>query len=114
MPESKRGTTADNLMHVTDWMPTLMDIGQCQPAPGQVKPLDGISQTESLFGESSGGKYDVRNEILHTMDPLTVTLETDKRGDWKGNDGILKDRCFNIQIKAVLRVTESGSDHGNL
>ena len=103
MPESKRGTIANHLMHVTDWMPTLMDIAQCKPKAGS-KPLDGFSQADAFFTESSNpDQYEIRNEILHTLDPLTVTQETDKRGDWKQSGEILNKRCFNIQVKAVLR-----------
>ena len=30
LPTERRGTVSKNLMHVTDWLPTLMHLGQCQ------------------------------------------------------------------------------------
>ena len=77
-----------------------MDLAQCQPTNSDSKPLDGISQAHTLFKlDPDQNLYSNRNEILHFMDPLAISEETDPRGDWKGKGQILENRCFSIQEK---------------
>ena len=68
LPKERRGTVSKNLMHVTDWLPTLMHLGQCQGMDYGGKPLDGVSQVEALWSKIDD-KYEVRNEILQYINP---------------------------------------------
>ena len=68
LPKERRGTVSKNLMHVTDWLPTLMHLGQCQGMDYGGKPLDGVSQVEALWSKIDD-KYEVRDEILQYINP---------------------------------------------
>jgi arylsulfatase A-like enzyme len=57
-------------MHVTDWFPTLLHLAGCQSMNNNGKPLDGVSQVRTLWTDVEEA---ARDEILHGMDPLTVT-----------------------------------------
>ena len=91
-------------MHVTDWLPTLLDFGGCNADFGG-KPLDGVSQLNPIWTKMEN-RYQTKNEILHYMNPLLYTVGSeDPRGDWKNDHGgPLKDRCFSINVRAVIRV----------
>lgn len=54
LPEQAQGSSYGGLMHVTDWLPTLMEVasgGSWAPEPGRV--LDGYSQWSALLSSSS-------------------------------------------------------------
>lgn len=91
-------------MHVTDWLPTLLDFGGCDAEFGG-KPLDGVSQLNPIWSKMED-RYQTKNEILHYMNPLLYTVGSeDPRGDWKNDHGgPLKNRCFSINVRAVIRV----------
>ena len=91
-------------MHVTDWLPTLLDFGGCSADFGG-KPLDGVSQLNPIWTKMED-RYQTKNEILHYMNPLLYTVGSeDPRGDWKNDHGgPLKNRCFSINVRAVIRV----------
>eukprot|EP00933_Yihiella_yeosuensis_P041593 TRINITY_DN35998_c0_g1_i1.p1 TRINITY_DN35998_c0_g1~~TRINITY_DN35998_c0_g1_i1.p1 ORF type:complete len:548 (-),score=87.59 TRINITY_DN35998_c0_g1_i1:132-1775(-) len=64
LPEAKRGTTVQNLMHGVDWLPTFCSIAGlqkqfCQPHSGAA--LDGVDQSGPLFR----GEADVRDEVYY-------------------------------------------------
>ena len=104
LPEERIGETSFNLMHVTDWLPTLLDFGGCSTEFGG-KPLDGVSQINTIWTKMDD-RYQTKDEILHYMNPLLYTVDSeDPRGDWKNDhDGPLKDRCFSVNVRAVIRV----------
>ncbi|ETO10084.1 hypothetical protein RFI_27294 [Reticulomyxa filosa] len=61
---SRRGQVSNELMHVTDWLPTLCEwVGV---APTNPEILDGQSQYEMI----QYGKPSPRIEILHNIDPV--------------------------------------------
>lgn len=70
------GAVSHNLMHVTDWFPTLLHLAGCQNRDYGGKPLDGKSQVRSIF---SGRFNSLRTEILHELDPLEVSSINDTR-----------------------------------
>ena len=99
----KSGSVQKNLAHVTDWIPTLLEIGGCRDLDYGGKPLDGISLASSIFGENKkDSEYQSREEILHFMNPLAISDRTDAReSEWK--NGPLKGKCFAPTTRAVLR-----------
>lgn len=104
LPISRMGTVSKNLMHVTDWFPTILHLAGCRNKEYGGKPLDGVSQVPALWSEIEQN-YAIRNEILHSMDPLSVAKQMkDPRGNWKSDGGVLKDRGFKIQVSAALRM----------
>eukprot|EP01105_Mastigella_eilhardi_P015906 TRINITY_DN3643_c0_g1_i4.p1 TRINITY_DN3643_c0_g1~~TRINITY_DN3643_c0_g1_i4.p1 ORF type:complete len:477 (+),score=97.28 TRINITY_DN3643_c0_g1_i4:361-1791(+) len=72
------GKSLNNLMHVTDWLPTIMDLaGVDSEAPNK---LDGVSQWNAI----SKGSSSPRTRIIHNMSPVNGTLHGALRdGDWK-------------------------------
>ena len=57
IPEKKRGTSYSNLFHVTDWLPTLMQMATKGEWTGSVmgpeNVIDGVSHWDHLMGSSS-------------------------------------------------------------
>eukprot|EP00611_Tribonema_gayanum_P029294 TRINITY_DN778_c0_g1_i1.p1 TRINITY_DN778_c0_g1~~TRINITY_DN778_c0_g1_i1.p1 ORF type:complete len:299 (-),score=65.46 TRINITY_DN778_c0_g1_i1:888-1784(-) len=84
LPESRLNTTYTGLFHVTDWVPTLMDMvvpGWSQTA-AEASELDGFSQWPVLMGSDS----EPRHEIIYNIqqDETTGNLTAAIRdGDWK-------------------------------
>jgi len=115
LPQAKRGTTVNNLLHVTDWLPTIMDLGQCELTNAPSKPLDGVSQAHTLFAvDPDENIYSNRNEILHFMDPLALSEETDPRHGFKihPDAGIRMDNLFRldgIHQDGFLTLTEEAT-----
>ncbi|CAK8677652.1 unnamed protein product [Clavelina lepadiformis] len=62
--EQKPNITRD-LIHVSDWLPTLMTAARCKLASG-TPSLDGVDQWNTI----SKGLPGKRTEILHNIDPL--------------------------------------------
>lgn len=102
LPLTRMGTVSHNLMHVTDWFPTILHLAGCRNKDYGGKALDGVSQVPAIWSEIEEN-YAVRSEILHALDPLVVAKQMkDPRGNWK--DGVLKDRSFNIKTLGSLRM----------
>ena len=109
---SQMGSISRNLMHVTDWFPTILDFGKCSRTSIE-KPLDGVSQaaiinsqTINPYDNSPVDQYLSREEILHELNPLAYVPNEikDPRGDWKSDhDSPLIDRCFGIGVRAAIR-----------
>ncbi|XP_060551406.1 arylsulfatase J-like [Ruditapes philippinarum] len=81
------GTVSNELMHVTDWFPTLL-----RAAGGTIngtKPLDGYDQWETLMY----GKPGPRTEILHDILPLN-----------KRRIDTLYDNVLNSTFRASIRI----------
>ena len=74
------GSESTALMHVTDWLPTLCEIGGCAGggSPTGTKPLDGVS----AWGAISRNESSLRKEILH--DTIETSYSPAMRvGNWK-------------------------------
>ncbi|XP_070542597.1 arylsulfatase B-like [Ptychodera flava] len=85
------GTVNKELIHVSDWFPTLVHI-----AGGQLngtKPLDGYNQWETI----SKGTESPRKEILHNIDPL----QPPPPGKYNVKH---TQNLFNPTIRAAIRV----------
>jgi len=59
--------TNDQLMHVSDWYPTLLHATDCPALPG-TQSLDGFDQWKAISTYAEGP----RTELLHNIDPLSA------------------------------------------
>jgi len=70
----KPGSSADGMMHVVDWYPTLLALAGADPA--QPKAPDGMDFRETLFQ----GAPSPRTGIVYNIEPFRAAL---REGDWK-------------------------------
>ncbi|XP_068608735.1 arylsulfatase B-like [Brachionichthys hirsutus] len=91
----KRGTVCEELIHISDWLPTLVSV-----AGGGVngtKPLDGFDVWDTI----SEGILSPRLELLHNIDPLFSESPPCTRAAWRSSwDGF----GFNTSVHAAIRV----------
>jgi arylsulfatase A-like enzyme len=64
LPASVRGTVSQELYHVTDWLPTLVEVAGGDTTRN--RPLDGHSIWESI----STGSASPRKEVIYNVNPL--------------------------------------------
>ena len=64
----EKGVVRKDLMHVADWLPTIMSLAGGEPS----NEIDGVDQWEMI----SQGKPSARTEILHTIDPIGLDVDT--------------------------------------
>ncbi|CAG5102401.1 Oidioi.mRNA.OKI2018_I69.chr1.g283.t1.cds [Oikopleura dioica] len=93
LPESLKGKSFPYVMHVTDWLPTLLRSAGCE-VPPETLPLDGVAQ--DLFHLRPVPK---RSHLLNFMDPLKrAKRELDSR-----EFQVLSNRTFDVTVKAAIR-----------
>ncbi|XP_076452854.1 arylsulfatase B-like [Babylonia areolata] len=93
---STRGTINNELIHVSDWFPTL--TGLAHGSLAGVKPLDGFDQWDTI----SRNAPSPRKELLHNIDPLQAP---------KGSR--LYPDTFDTRIRAAIRVGDFKLITGN-
>uniref|UniRef100_F6TZG1 Sulfatase N-terminal domain-containing protein n=1 Tax=Ciona intestinalis TaxID=7719 RepID=F6TZG1_CIOIN len=74
----------NEMIHISDWFPTIMEATQCPYVEGTQK-LDGVNQWDTIFGKT----VSARKEILLNIDPLFTPLfykETPKQNIQMGFD----------------------------
>ena len=88
--------TNNELIHISDWYPTLLSAAQCQVMPG-TQSLDGFDQwkTISTYAKSP------RTEILHNIDPYFIPLYRKLKFTNKNN---VIQNGFDTSIHAGIRV----------
>lgn len=62
IPESLRGTNYTGLMHVTDWLPTIVELTGSEYSPSSSNALDGVSQVDAW---EKGVDYNSRSYMLY-------------------------------------------------
>jgi len=82
-----QGSTSKELMHITDWYPTLLHIAGSNAS---TQHLDGFNQWDTI----NNAALSPRKEILHNIDPLTVS---------KNGSRLFPDR-FDTRTRAAIRV----------
>ncbi|CAI5689404.1 arylsulfatase J isoform X2 [Oreochromis niloticus] len=85
-----KGTKCRSLIHITDWFPTLVTLGE--GTLDEDLNLDGYDVWETI----SEGRPSPRHDILHNIDPIYIKA---KNGSWKAGYGL-----WNTAIQAALRV----------
>ena len=82
--KKKKKVTSMQMMHVTDWLPTIVNLAQ-----GKItKEIDGFDQWKTLQGDVESP----RKEILLNIDHLVNSQEGLIVGDWK----ILIENCKKV------------------
>ncbi|GFO10604.1 arylsulfatase b [Plakobranchus ocellatus] len=85
-----RGHVNKNLIHVSDWFPTLV-AGVAGSRDNDTKPLDGVNQWPGLVRANAPA---ARNMILHNIDPLQK-----RRGR-----RLFSNKTFDTRKRAAIRV----------
>nr|XP_020450509.1 arylsulfatase J [Monopterus albus] len=85
-----KGTKCHSLVHITDWFPTLITLGE--GTLDEDLNLDGYDVWEAI----SEGHPSPRQDILHNIDPIYIKA---KNGSWKAGYGL-----WNTAIQAAIRV----------
>uniref|UniRef100_A0A8C7WSJ5 Arylsulfatase family, member J n=1 Tax=Oryzias sinensis TaxID=183150 RepID=A0A8C7WSJ5_9TELE len=86
----KKGTKCRSLIHITDWFPTLVTLGE--GTLDEDLNLDGYDVWEAI----SEGRPSPRLDILHNIDPIYTKA---KNGSWKAGYGL-----WNTAVQAAIRV----------
>lgn len=73
LPTSRRGTTYDGLVHVTDWLPTLMHLASNGEWTGSYSDaeLDGVNVWDSILS----GEDSPREEIVHFVNGDNAVIQ---------------------------------------
>ncbi|XP_071965862.1 arylsulfatase J-like isoform X2 [Antedon mediterranea] len=88
LPKQVQGTINNELIHVSDWFPTIVE-GLAQGDTKGTKPLDGYNIWPCIISKND---VSPRKEILHNIDPLTII----QGKQWKNSP-------FDVRINAALR-----------
>lgn len=82
-----KSVTHRGLLHVSDWLPTLLGASRCPKING-TKPLDGFNQWGAILQKSPAP----RSEILHNIDPKEKVIRFQN-----------KSLPFDIRVKSAIR-----------
>ncbi|XP_022097134.1 arylsulfatase B-like [Acanthaster planci] len=112
LPKAVQGTINTQLIHVSDWLPTLVR-SVAGGHTNNIKPLDGYDVWKTI----SKGDVSPRKEILHNIDPMfNLTVLTDEDNAFLASlPGEVK---FDPRVRAAIRVGDwklltgtSGTDY---
>ena len=73
MNKNHKGTVNEKIIHISDWLPTLVNLAELNSE--LPNDLDGIDQTEAIFGTNSSTMYDFHNFGLIFAGQCTVCLK---------------------------------------
>ncbi|XP_070542676.1 arylsulfatase B-like [Ptychodera flava] len=94
LSDQVRGTVSHELIHISDWFPTLIQVAGGNLIGG--RKLDGYNQWETI----SQGAPSVRQEMLLHIDPLYTAVKNVKDDIYSDNP------YFNISMRAAIRVCD--------
>jgi arylsulfatase A-like enzyme len=109
IPTARRGTKYSGLMHVTDWLPTLMSAATNGAWTGSYSgaKLDGVNQMGGLLGLTATSP---RREILHYLDAsgliayqydsTKVIVNLSKQGSFGAVQHYFTDKSNGVQFEA--------------
>ena len=99
MPSSSRGQTYNNLMDITDWFPTILEMGKCEVE--SKNPLDGVSHFAHIWINKD--LPPPRTEILHALNPIiTIPPNLIDPRPWDAVRG----RPFSPKMRSAIRYNE--------
>ncbi|XP_070578247.1 arylsulfatase B-like [Ptychodera flava] len=91
LPPNLLGSTNRELIHVSDWFPTLIHLARGNL--NGTKPLDGYNQWSTIWHQSPSP----RKEILINIDPMTECIKCTKNSHWRNDK-------FDVHLNAGLIV----------
>ncbi len=65
--ESKQGTFYDNLMHITDWFPTILSLADISYEAPDDYALDGYDQSSAIFGDDDAPRDDLVYNMYYNV-----------------------------------------------
>ena len=100
MKNTQRDQNYENLIHISDWYPTILDATGC--SINKLTSLDGYSHWQT-FMHKNDDIYHPRQEILHIIDPLSDTDGTEKRKFKSGQFKYLCEDSNDLLLIVCLR-----------
>ena len=67
LDESVRGSVYSSVMHVSDWMPTILDMAGVSFTPDASRPFDGVSHASNLKLAGTDDVEEVRTTMLYNF-----------------------------------------------
>ena len=95
-----RGNIYPKLMDISDWLPTILDMTDCESnLQSNLQSLDGVSHFKQIW--EGDLRKSAKREILHGLDDLKVANSTNRVDPriWPALEG----RAFNTSINAAYR-----------
>ena len=71
------------MIHITDWFPTLLKIAQVEDYGSKVEGIDGIDQSEDLFGNGTIAKRTMTVHDLNILQSGKHYGAVQVEGGWK-------------------------------
>ena len=121
IPEGSRGQLYNNLMHVSDWFPTILDLAGISYTPDEDSALDGVSHvdawlgrdgatiprdymlynyyydvTDYAFNKWTNGSFAIRNaqyKLMHTYDSTAYGAWWDGSDKLDNDDTLAESTC---------------------
>lgn len=107
IPEARRGSSYEGLVHVSDWHPTLTLLGGGDISSGSGFPLDGLNIWDAIIENTKSP----RTEILLNIDDITERNPISGagliQGDWKLLQKVHNDTWYPVPTTHTNYISES-------